>query len=133
MNKSPWEKVLTLEENGIVVEVSRATFGKGPARYSIFVGQREKDGKIYPDIDLLTREQKGLGKPELDLNYAVLLGQMLVKAQEHVQVAMESSWSLWLERRQEREQERGQTGSKPFVRAPGKTARDKAKKVHHKE
>jgi len=131
VSKSPWEKVLTLEENGLIVEVSRARVV--PARYSLFVGMRYPNGRILPYIDLKTHAS-GLNKPELAFNYAVLLGQMIVKAQEYIEAEMLSAWDLWLERQQSREQTRSQIAGAPsFVRAVGKTARDKAKRQHRKE
>ena len=128
-SKPLWEKVLTLEESGLVVEVSRAQGRGGPARYSLFVGMRYPSGKIFPDMDLSTRTGPGLNKPELALKYAVLLGHMLAKAQEHIETEMITAWDLRLERQRQHEQTRSQVpGQQSFVRAPGKTAREKAKK-----
>lgn len=121
------DKAFTDPRSGVTVAVSKSS-GHVPM-YSFQIGRMREDGSVSTNSQWRTRRNQATF--ELENDYASLIASLLTQAQEYAVTQMQWDWAQNLDRQVERETRRGGDDSKPkglFVRAPGKTARDKARK-----
>ena len=113
------------DKSGLTVVVSK-TVGPRPF-YSFQIGRLREDGSVATNIQW--RTQRGQATFELENDHATILVRLMAEAQEHVVTQMQWDWAQNVDRQVERDTARGGGDNKgqKFVRAPGKTARDKAK------
>ena len=129
--KTEWKQDKTFidQKSGLAVVVSKS-HGLNPL-YSFQVGRVREDGSVATNMQWRTkRDQVNF---ELESNHAVVLAGLMASAQEHVVTEMQWAWEHRLQNQIDRDTQRtngGGQGHKRVVRAPGKTARDKAKKGH---
>ena len=130
--KTEWkhDKTFSDHKSGLAVVVSKS-HGLNPM-YSFQVGRVREDGSVATNMQWRTkRDQVNF---ELENDHATMLASLMASAQEHVVIEMQWAWEHRLQHQIDRDTKRGGEGGKQqkFVRAPGKTARDKAKKGGHK-
>jgi len=129
--KTEWkqDKVFTDPKSGLSVVVSKS-HGLNPM-YSFQIGRVREDGSVATNIQWRTkRDQVNF---ELETDPVTTLASLLSSAQEHAVTEMQWAWEHRLAHQIERDTKRsggGEGKDQKFVRAPGKTARDKAKKGH---
>jgi len=128
--KTEWkqDKVFTDHKSGMAVVVSKS-HGLNPM-YSFQIGRLREDGSVATNTQWRTkRDQVNF---ELETNHAVVLAGLMASAQEHVVTEMQWAWEHRLAHQIDRDTQRsgGEGKQQKFVRAPGKTARDKARKGH---
>lgn len=130
--KTEWkhDKTFSDHKSGLAVVVSKS-HGLNPM-YSFQVGRVREDGSVATNMQWRTkRDQVNF---ELESDHAAMLASLMTSAQEHVVIEMQWAWEHRLQHQIDRDTQRSGEGGKQqkFVRAPGKTARDKAKKGGHK-
>lgn len=130
--KTEWkhDKTFSDHKSGLAVVVSKS-HGLNPM-YSFQVGRVREDGSVATNMQWRTkRDQVNF---ELESDHAATLASLMTSAQEHVVIEMQWAWEHRLQHQIDRDTQRSGEGGKQqkFVRAPGKTARDKAKKGGHK-
>lgn len=129
--KTEWkhDRTFSDQKSGLAVVVSKS-HGLSPM-YSFQIGRVREDGSVATNVQWRTkRDQVNF---ELETNHAVMLSSLMAEAQQHVVTEMQWAWEHRLQDQIDRDTQRtgGGQGQK-FVRSPGKTERDKAKKGGHK-
>jgi len=127
--KVQWNVAKTFSDpkSGVAVIVSKSV-GINPL-FSFQVGRVRDDG--FVNTNLQFRTQRNIATFELEVDYLAILPELLRQAQEFAVLDMQWNFAQRSEQQFERDSRRdgGGNKAKQFVRAPGKTARDKAKKA----
>ena len=119
------DRVFTDQPSGLSVAVSKS-HGLNPM-FSFQVGRLREDGSVATNVQWRTkREQVNF---DLESNHATVLAGLLAQAQDYVVKELQWAWESRIQQQVDRDTQRsGGAGNQKFVRSPGKTARDKAKK-----
>lgn len=129
--KTEWkhDKTFSDPKSGLAVVVSKS-HGLNPM-YSFQVGRPREDGSVATNVQWRTRRDQV--NFELETNHAAMLASLMAEAQQHVVTEMQWAWEHRLQNQIDRDTQRTGSGQgQKFIRAPGKTARDKARKGGHK-
>lgn len=126
--KTEWkqDKTFTDQKSGLAVVVSKSV-GLNPM-FSFQIGRMREDGSVATNVQWRTKRDQATF--ELENNHAATLVDLMAQAQEHVITELQWAWEHRIQHQIERDEKRsgGDRGGQKFVRAPGKTARDKARK-----
>lgn len=128
--KIEWKQDKTFSDpkSGLAVVVSKSV-GPNPM-FSFQIGRLREDGGVATNVQWRTKRDQA--SFELEFDHATVLAKLMFQAQEHTTIELQWAWDQRIQRQVERDTRAQQNTTKHTVRAPGKTARDKAKKGGHR-
>lgn len=140
-SRATWEVAETFEENGIIVQVQRLRVGRVAHIYSMRVGEHLRQEDRYSPYVSMRRGDVATDGSALKLPYGEILARLGSAASRYVAERMKEEQAAEdprpthpaTEGAGPRSPTSGDRPGRKFVRSPGKTARDRAKRQGRRE